>query len=73
VGIFQSPVSNEYLLAAQHFSLGRLDLIRLTRRAIDSAFGGEAERNKVKRLLSEFETETLDTVGLAIKYDDTHS
>ncbi|KAK0721634.1 adenosine deaminase [Lasiosphaeria miniovina] len=55
VGIFRSSVSNEYLLAAEHFSLGRADLLKLSKRAVDSIFGGEAEKERMRRLLTEFE------------------
>ncbi|KAK3389168.1 adenosine deaminase [Podospora didyma] len=59
VGIFQSSVSNEYLLAAKHFGLGRDDLAKLSRRAVDSIFGGEAEKDRMRKLLSAFEKKEL--------------
>jgi adenosine deaminase len=54
VGIFGSPVSNEYLLAAQHFNLDRDGLMELSDRAVDSIFAGQVERDRMRRLLSEF-------------------
>ncbi|KEY74061.1 hypothetical protein S7711_02651 [Stachybotrys chartarum IBT 7711] len=57
VGIFQSPISNEYLLIAQHFNLGRDDLIQLSQGAVDSIFSGHAEKDRMLRLLSEFRSE----------------
>ncbi|KAL4915926.1 hypothetical protein BDW62DRAFT_212359 [Aspergillus aurantiobrunneus] len=55
VGFFCSPVSNEYLLAAEHFQLSRTDILSISRRAIDTIFGGEAEKERLKKLLEEFE------------------
>ena len=54
MGIFQSSVSNEYLLAAEHFGLDRDDLVELSKRAVDSIFGGEAEKDRMRKLLSIF-------------------
>ncbi|KXS98520.1 hypothetical protein AC578_5511 [Pseudocercospora eumusae] len=55
VGVFGSTVSNEYLLAAEHFSLGRKDLIALSRRAVPSIFGSEKEKQRLMTLLDDFE------------------
>lgn len=52
VGIFDSTLSNEYLLAAQHFDLGREELSKLSRSAVDVAFAG---RERMLRLLERFE------------------
>ena len=54
VGVFGSPVSNEYLLAAMNFNLGRLDLISLSFEAIDSVFAGEEEKKRLRHLIEEF-------------------
>jgi adenosine deaminase len=56
VGIFLSPVSNEHFLAAQHFDLDGGDLIRLTQLAVDSIFGSEADKERMRQLLDEFES-----------------
>lgn len=55
VGFFCSPVSNEYLLAAEHFNLTRVDVVDIARRAVRVIFGGEDEKNRLYRLLDEFE------------------
>lgn len=52
VGVFESPLSNEYLLAAEHFKLARKDLIDLSRRANQAAFAGHA---RTDRYLDEYE------------------
>ncbi|KAJ5082440.1 hypothetical protein N7532_011483 [Penicillium argentinense] len=54
VGFFCSPVSNEYLLAAQHFGLGRAGLLDIAQRSIQSIFGGEQEKERLKLILGEF-------------------
>ncbi|KAI9771191.1 MAG: hypothetical protein M1835_006463 [Candelina submexicana] len=55
VGIFCSPLSNEYLLAAQHLNLGRKDIFEMCHKAIDVIFGGEEEKNRLRNALSAFE------------------
>lgn len=55
VGIFCSPVSNEYLLAASHFGLGRGDILRLCRKGVGAIFGGDEEKKRLWGLLDEFE------------------
>ncbi|EED21554.1 adenosine deaminase, putative [Talaromyces stipitatus ATCC 10500] len=54
VGFFCSPVSQEYLLASEHFGLGREELIALCERGVDSIFGGEEEKTRMRRLLTDF-------------------
>ncbi|EME80161.1 uncharacterized protein MYCFIDRAFT_63420 [Pseudocercospora fijiensis CIRAD86] len=56
VGVFGSTVSNEYLLAGEHFRLGRKDLTALSRRAVSSIFGGKGEKERLLTLLDDFET-----------------
>ncbi|CAK3847975.1 adenosine deaminase [Lecanosticta acicola] len=53
VGIFGSSISNEYLLAAQHFNLAKQDLIELSRRAITSTFGPAEARTRFLQLLDD--------------------
>jgi adenosine deaminase len=53
VGIFRSPVSNEYLLASQHFGLDHQGLVEVSLRAVDSIFK-EEEKERLRRLLAEF-------------------
>ncbi|EHA18182.1 hypothetical protein ASPNIDRAFT_38216 [Aspergillus niger ATCC 1015] len=55
VGFFCSPVSNEYLLAAEHFQLTRADVLGICRKSYDAIFGGEKEKDRLRRLLSDFE------------------
>lgn len=38
VGVFGSSLSNEYLLASQHFGLGRRQLLELSQRVVGAAF-----------------------------------
>ncbi|RAK98602.1 putative adenosine deaminase [Aspergillus ibericus CBS 121593] len=55
VGFFCSPVSNEYLLAAEHFQLNRADVLNICRKSYGVIFGGEAEKERLRRLLDDFE------------------
>ncbi|KAI9923848.1 hypothetical protein ASPWEDRAFT_51317 [Aspergillus wentii DTO 134E9] len=55
VGFFCSPVSNEYLLAAQHFQLSRSDILSICKKSLDAIFGGEIEKDRFRKLLDEFE------------------
>ncbi|KAK7192030.1 hypothetical protein DPSP01_003898 [Paraphaeosphaeria sporulosa] len=52
VGIFCSPLSQEYYLAAVHFGLDRIQLTELAQRPIASIFTGASERT---RLVENFE------------------
>ncbi|CCF32623.1 adenosine deaminase [Colletotrichum higginsianum] len=51
VGVFGSPLSNEYRLVAEHFGLCRDDVCALARRGIDSIFGGEDEKHRLRRVM----------------------
>jgi adenosine deaminase len=53
VGIFESGLSEEYLLAARHFGLDRQQLVQLSRGAVDVIFGGENEKERMWALLDE--------------------
>ncbi|KAB8073153.1 Metallo-dependent hydrolase [Aspergillus leporis] len=55
VGFFCSPVSNEYLLAAKHFDLSRADVMAICRKSVGVIFGVEEEKQRLHRLLDEFE------------------
>ncbi|KAI5358628.1 putative adenosine deaminase domain, adenosine/adenine deaminase, metal-dependent hydrolase [Septoria linicola] len=59
VGVFGSPLSHEYLLAAQHFYLSKPDLIELSRRAVSSIFGDIHEKARLQQLLDSFEDNSL--------------
>lgn len=62
VGIFGSPISNEYFLAAWHFDLSRYDLWELCRNAVPSIFGGEEEKTRLHALLDEFKKVCEDPI-----------
>ncbi|KAJ4304239.1 hypothetical protein N0V88_001852 [Collariella sp. IMI 366227] len=51
VGVFGSPLSNEYALVAQHFGLSRAEICALVRRGVDVIFGGEEEKERLRRIL----------------------
>ncbi|KAK5162977.1 uncharacterized protein LTR77_011032 [Saxophila tyrrhenica] len=52
VGIFGSPLSNEYSLAAKYLHLSRKQVISLAKQAVQASFAG---RKRMMRLLDEFE------------------
>jgi adenosine deaminase len=54
VGVFGSPVSNEYLLAAKHFDLSRKDVWNIALRAVDAMFAGDGEKERMKSRLVGF-------------------
>ncbi len=51
MGIFCSPLSNEYLLAAEHFGLSRREVVNLCGEAIEAVFGGEGEKERLRGLV----------------------
>ncbi|KAM0322165.1 hypothetical protein ACHAQA_009654 [Verticillium albo-atrum] len=51
VGVFGSPLSNEYRLAAEHFHLSDAQVCELARQAIPSIFGGEAMKAQLRELM----------------------
>ncbi|KAK3322194.1 hypothetical protein B0H66DRAFT_553675 [Apodospora peruviana] len=51
VGVFGSPLSNEYALVAEHFGLGRDDICALARKGIEVIFGSEEEKERLRRLM----------------------
>lgn len=55
VGVFCSPLSEEYHLAAIHFGLSRAQLKELCQRAVDSIFTGPDERSRLARIYSEWD------------------
>ncbi|CAI6341191.1 unnamed protein product [Periconia digitata] len=54
VGVFGSPLSQEYFLAATHFGLDRGQLKALAERPIPCIFGGEDEQARLRNLFSQF-------------------
>ncbi|KAK4140524.1 uncharacterized protein C8A04DRAFT_14886 [Dichotomopilus funicola] len=51
VGVFESPLSNEYALVAKHFGLNRAEICTLVRRGIDVIFGGDKEKERLREIL----------------------
>ncbi|KAH6603602.1 adenosine deaminase [Trichoderma cornu-damae] len=51
VGIFGSPLSNEYRLVAQHFHLDARQICALARESIDHIFGGEQEKERLRQIM----------------------
>ncbi|KAL2201099.1 hypothetical protein P885DRAFT_73449 [Corynascus similis CBS 632.67] len=51
VGVFGSPLSNEYALVVQHFKLSRSEVCALVRRGVDVIFGGEEEKERLRDIL----------------------
>ncbi|KAF8454276.1 adenosine/AMP deaminase family protein [Kalaharituber pfeilii] len=56
VGVFLSPLSNEYALVALHFGLSSKQLWELSYRAVDAIFSGEEEKERLRSVLSEWRT-----------------
>ena len=55
MGVFGSDLSNEYLLAAKHFGLGRKELVELCYGTVEVIFGGEQEMSRIRSLIKAFE------------------
>ncbi|KAH6693720.1 adenosine deaminase [Plectosphaerella plurivora] len=51
VGVFGSPLSNEYRLAAEHFGLSDDQTRKLARGGIDSIFGGDEEKQRLREIM----------------------
>ncbi|KAJ4150020.1 hypothetical protein LMH87_010788 [Akanthomyces muscarius] len=51
VGVFGSPLSKEYELAAQHFNLDRQEVCSLARQAIDSTFGSVEDKEWLRSVM----------------------
>ncbi|OLN82703.1 Adenosine deaminase-like protein [Colletotrichum chlorophyti] len=51
VGVFGSPLSNEYRLVAEHFKLTCDDICALARQGIEAIFAGEAEKERLRRVM----------------------
>ncbi|KAF3769669.1 Metallo-dependent hydrolase [Cryphonectria parasitica EP155] len=52
VGVFGSPLSNEYRLVAQHFGLSESDVRILARKGIEVIFGGEEEKQRLRQIMA---------------------
>jgi adenosine deaminase len=53
VGVFGSPLSNEYALVARYFGLGRAEICALVRKGVEVIFGGDEEKTRLRRILQE--------------------
>ncbi|GAP89984.1 putative adenosine deaminase [Rosellinia necatrix] len=51
VGVFGSPVSNEWALIQEHFHLGREDILDLARKGVDVIFGGEEQKARLRGIM----------------------
>ncbi|KAK7967235.1 Adenosine deaminase-like protein, partial [Apiospora aurea] len=51
VGVFGSPVSNEWRLIQQHFRLTRGEILDLARKGIDVIFGGVEEKQRLRSIM----------------------
>ncbi|KXH25167.1 adenosine deaminase [Colletotrichum simmondsii] len=51
VGVFGSPLSNEYRLVAEHFKLSRDEICALARRGIETIFADETEKERLRQLM----------------------
>ncbi|KAK1634767.1 adenosine deaminase [Colletotrichum phormii] len=51
VGVFGSPLSNEYRLVAEHFKFSRDEICALARRGIETIFADEAEKDRLRQLM----------------------
>lgn len=61
VGVFDSKLSNEYLLVAQAFNLSRDDLINLCERAVDAIFGDEHQKRRLYALIEDARGQSMRT------------
>ncbi|CEO59433.1 hypothetical protein PMG11_04108 [Penicillium brasilianum] len=51
VGFFCSPVSNEYLLAAEYFGVNRAEMLGMCEKSVDMIFGGEQEKKRLREII----------------------
>jgi adenosine deaminase len=57
VGFFCSPVSNEYLLAAEYFGVDRAEMLGICEKSVDMIFGGEQERKRLREIIFRFKND----------------
>jgi adenosine deaminase len=60
VGIFESCLSREFLLLAEHFSLGEPELVKLVEGSIDVAFCSDEEKEQLRERLQGFVDQRRD-------------
>ncbi|KAK5627531.1 hypothetical protein RRF57_003246 [Xylaria bambusicola] len=51
VGVFGSPVSNEWRLIQEYFHLEREDVLSLARKGIDVIFDGDAQKKRLREIM----------------------
>lgn len=51
VGVFGSPLSNEYALVAKHFGLGRPEICSLARGPIQVIFGSDEDKERLRHIM----------------------
>ncbi|KAI0468258.1 Metallo-dependent hydrolase [Xylaria cf. heliscus] len=51
VGVFGSPVSNEWALIQEHFHLVKEDILGLARKGINVIFGGEEQKARLREIM----------------------
>lgn len=51
VGIVGSALSNEYALIAEHFGLNAAEVCELARSGIETIFGGEEEKERLRKVM----------------------
>ncbi|KAI1361602.1 Metallo-dependent hydrolase [Xylaria arbuscula] len=51
IGVFNSPVSNEWNLIQQYFHLSKDEILTLARKGIDVIFGGEAQKARLREIM----------------------
>lgn len=51
MGVFGSSLSNEYKLVAEHFGLGREEICRLARGAVECIFGTEEDKRRLREVM----------------------
>lgn len=51
MGVFGSPVSNEWALIQEHFRLGRADILGLARKGINVIFDGEEQKARLREIM----------------------
>lgn len=50
MGVFCSPLSQEYALAAKHFDLSKEDLVNLCEGVVDITFADEKEKERLRQV-----------------------
>jgi adenosine deaminase len=53
VGVFESPLSNEYRLVAKHFHLSKEEIFSLAAQGIDLIFAGDDEKERLRGIMFE--------------------